>query len=93
MKTPVHIQTKFGLDYYTFIKNEYDLNKQVGLLDFFSDLCSVEAERVSNEIDSFLDSDDAAVKHKMNDADDEGWLWFKGMNDKYSILNYYKNRK
>lgn len=93
MKTPVPIQTKFGLDYYLFIQDEFNRNKKEGLEEFFKDLLTTECSRVSKEIDTFLDSDDAAIKHKMNEDDTAGWSWYKGMSDKYSILNYYRGRK
>jgi hypothetical protein len=93
MKTPVHIQTKFGLDYYLFIHDEFNKNKESGLQEFFRDLLNSECNRTSKEIDTFLDSDDAARKHKMHDEDIDGWNWYKGMSDKYSILNYYRGRK
>lgn len=93
MKPPVHVQTKFGFDYLNYIQNEFNENKENGLLEFFKDLCSVEMDRISSEIGDFLDSDDAAIKHKMNDEDEDGWSWFKGMSDKFVVLSYFKQRK
>lgn len=92
MKLPVHVQTKAGLEYCSFINTEYFKFKKDGILGFFKDLCSRELNRIRQNLDYFLDDDDLSKDFKLNSDDPTGWGVYRELDDRFAILSHYVKR-
>ena len=92
MNPGTHIQTPDGLKYYWYINSLYERNKKDGMLEFFNDLVVKEIQRSDDEIERFIEDNDANRDYKMNDEDDAGWNWWKIEADCNSALRFFLKR-
>ncbi len=91
--TPVHLITKYGHELYKVVHKQYWEAKQAGELEDFKDNLWAERNAAERDVLNFLNDEDLTKKHKMDDNDPEGWEFWRQASDKYSVLNYFYNRR
>ena len=87
--------TKFGLDYYNVMEEQYNLisGKYSSEKDSWLKYIIEERDSTDLQLKEFLESDDVAKIHKMDETDKDGWNYVNEMADKSSILTYFTKRK
>ena len=93
MDLPITLQTKYGYELYCTIYSQFmEAKKYEKLHDYKESLCK---ERNTTEMDilHFLNDDELTKKHKLDDNDPEGWMYWKESSDRFTVLNHFYNRR
>jgi hypothetical protein len=67
--------------------------KNYGELEDYRDVLWSELQSAERDVIQFLNDDALTKKHKMDDNDPEGWKIWRESSDRYSVLNYFYNRR
>lgn len=92
MKCPVVLQTVYGAELYKIILNQYHEYKKSGNIQLLHSTLIKEREKVSRELTDFLNNEEETKQHKMDDKDEDGWVIYKELSDKYAVLNYFSGK-
>lgn len=93
MKPAVHLQTKFGFEFYNAVFSEFNKAKNNDCLDVFKTTLRNERETTERDLLTLLDDPVMIRKYKMDDNDETGWMIYKELSDRFSTLNHFYNRK
>jgi len=93
MRTAVHLQTKYGFDLYKTVRTQFETAKINNELEPLKQVLYRERSSTEKALIEFLNDDTMARQYKMDDSDEEGWNYYKQTADKFSVLNYFYNRK
>jgi hypothetical protein len=89
MKTPIHVQTKDGLDFYKKVHAEYQECKDFDILNKFFVKYDPIRKSTIDELTEFLEKKEYRKAFPMNDSDDSGWSYYKTTADKYAVLSFF----
>lgn len=93
MNPAIALQTKFGYNLYQVVYHQFAEAKYEERLSEFKKDLWLKRDDAEREVLHFLNDDELTKTHKMDDNDPEGWKMWKEMSDRFSVLNYFYNRK
>jgi hypothetical protein len=89
----INLHTKFGYKTYCEVENKFLDAKYSDTLDAYKGVLFKERDKAERDVLHFLNDEKLTKKYKMDDNDKEGWVLWKEMSEKYSVLNYFYNRR
>ena len=81
--------TEFGPSYFACIQKQ----ERETVPEKFQSLVTAELLDTENQLTQFLNKPKLVRSHKMNEKDSIGWQWYREMSDKYTVLNYFKEKQ
>lgn len=89
MKTPIRIETHYGMEQYCILQRMMEDMKVRGSVEQFRQNCLSDSSQLTEYLNFFLEDDVMAQTYPMNDIDKEGWRIYREMSDMIGCLNYF----
>lgn len=92
MKCSLYLQTKYGFDLYNIVLKQYNEVVKNGLQTIFKESLIREKSIVDKALSEFIYNADTQKKYKMDETDEEGWVIYKELADKYTVINHFERK-
>ncbi len=90
---PVNLQTHTGYEFYCSVAEQFFAAKKADSVDQYKQVLFKQRDKTERDILHFLNDEELTKKHKLDDNDESGWKYWKEESDKFTVLNYFYNRK